>query len=103
MLDALTIAVASLAVILMGSIPWQNNPHLEKGQDTFGRSLHHLVPNLFGRCINHGQCSLLEYFAMEQVLHHCKVKGIPETSENIVTIYNAMVEIVALYDCTTTW
>lgn len=52
-----------------------------------------------GEHLNHGPRSLLEYFAMEQVLNHCKMQEISETSENILIIYNAMVEIVQLYDC----
>lgn len=48
-----------------------------------------------GESINHGPRTLLEFFAMEQVLNYCMMQEIPE---NIATIYNVMVEIVVLYD-----
>ncbi len=48
-----------------------------------------------GKRINRGSRSLLEFFAMEQVLNYCMKKEIPASS---VIIYNAMAEIVTQYE-----
>lgn len=52
-----------------------------------------------GESINPGSRSLLEFFAMEQVLSHCNKQEILVTAENIATIYNAMAEVVVSHDC----
>ena len=46
-----------------------------------------------GESLNFGSRSLLEFFALEQVLNHCIERGIPTTSDNVAVIYNAMVEV----------
>ena len=43
--------------------------------------------------LNFGSRSLLEFFALEQVLSHCIRMDIETNSDNIAKIYNAMVEI----------
>ena len=47
-----------------------------------------------------GSRSVLEFFVLEQVFRYCIENDITTTANNTTTIYNAVVELEILQDCT---
>ena len=62
------------------------------GSKTLQRVYIHFA-NELGEKVAYGPRTVLEYFLLECVLKHCYQEGIDTTTQNIMTIFNATVEV----------